>query len=369
MRIGIILHGPEIVDEGEAKRIIGILGTEHDIIAKLGGTMGRTAVLDAGLEDVIDISMGLTPSETINELKESIDLAILLNHGKNLETGRHFGRMVASRLDSSIPFIHIERPFHDGRIIYYGVNGKHYALYIRDLLKKHDKDHELIIEEGKPTPTILRTEGNNLIRRISGAFPGENIRLEGVVIGHITHHEPEIVCVDGRVTELRGVKVKQHGLEKLNRRKIDLYNAKVKTGNIRRTKHSAKIKPSLSLTSGKRIAIIDHSAESTFELVKDADIAVTVGDDTTTIASDILSRLGIPVIGITDGDLDCILGDTIVPAGSVIIRVKEGFDDIVGKEVFEKVMRSCQINIMPGDELLAATLSLAKKYLVDVKYY
>jgi len=69
------------------------------------------------------------------------------------------------------------------------VNGKHYALYIRDLLKKHDKDHELIIEEGKPTPTILRTEGNNLIRRISGAFPGENIRLEGVVIGHITHHD------------------------------------------------------------------------------------------------------------------------------------------------------------------------------------
>jgi len=82
--------------------------------------------------------------------------------------------------------------------------------------------------------------------------------------------------VDGRVTELRGVKVKQHGLEKLNRRKIDLYNAKVKTGNIRRTKHSAKIKPSLSLSSGKSIVIIDHCAESTFELVKDADIAITV---------------------------------------------------------------------------------------------
>lgn len=369
MRIGIILHGPEIVDEGEAKQIIGILGTEHDIIAKLGGTMGRTAVLDAGLEDVIDISMGLTPSETINNLKESIDLAVLLNHGKNLETGRHFGRMVASRLDISIPFIHIERPFHDGRIIYYGANGKRCALYIRELFNKLDKDHELIVEQGKPAPALLRSEGDRLVRRISGAFPGENIRLEGIVIGHITHHEPEIVCKDGRVIELRGVKVKQHGLEKLKGRKIDLHKAKVKTGNIRRTIHRAKIKPALSLTSGKNIVIIDHCAESTFELVKDADIAITVGDDTTTIASDILSRLGIPVIGITDGDPDCILGDTIVPAGSVIIRVKEGFDDIVGKEVFDKVMRSSQINIMPGDELLETILSLAKKYLVEVKYY
>lgn len=369
MHIGIVLHGPEIVDEGEAKLIIDILGKEHEIIARLGGTMGRTAVLDAGLEDLIDISTGLTPSETINALKESIDLAILLNQGKNLETGRHFGRMVASRLDSSIPFIHIERPLHDGRIIYYRANGKHCARYIHELLKKHDKDHDLIVEQGKPAPAVLRSEGGSLIRRISGAFPGENIRLEGIVIGHVTHHEPEIVCRDGRVTELRGVKVKQHGLEKLNRRTIDLYNAKVKTGNIRRTKHSAKIKPSLFLKSGKTITIIDHSAESTFELVKDADIAITVGDDTTTIASDILSRLGIPVIGITDGDLDCILGDTIVPAGSVIIQVKEGFDDILGKEILDKVMRSSKIKIMPGNELLEAVLTLAKKYLVSVKYY
>lgn len=369
MRIGIVLHGPEIVDEGEAKQIIGILGKQHDIIAKLGGTMGRTAVLDAGLEDVIDISMGLTPSETINALKESIDLAVLLNHGKTLETGRYFGSIVASKLDSSIPFIHIERPFHDGRIIYYNTNGKRCALYIRELLKKHDIKCELMVEAGPLQPLLVRSEGDRLVRRISGALPGENIRLEGIVIGHITHHEPEIICKDGRVIELRGVKVKQHGLDKLIRRRIDLSNAKVKTGNIRRTKHSPKVKPALSLTSGKKIAIIDHCAESTFELVKDVDIAITVGDDTTTIAADILSRLGIPVIGITDGDLDGILGGTIVPAGSVIIRVREGFDDIVGNEVFDKVMHSSRINIMQGDELLAAILTIAKKYLVDVKYY
>ena len=58
MRIGIILHGPEIVDVGSARKIIGIFNKEHDVTAKLGGTMGRTAVLDAGLENIIDISRG-----------------------------------------------------------------------------------------------------------------------------------------------------------------------------------------------------------------------------------------------------------------------------------------------------------------------
>ncbi|MCK5660370.1 MAG: hypothetical protein KAH86_03355, partial [Methanosarcinales archaeon] len=81
MRIGIILHGPEIVDVGSAQRIIEIFDDGHKVTARLGGTMGRTAVIDAGLEDTIDISQGLTPSETIIALKDDIDVAILLNHG------------------------------------------------------------------------------------------------------------------------------------------------------------------------------------------------------------------------------------------------------------------------------------------------
>jgi hypothetical protein len=208
------------------------------------------------------------------------------------------------------------------------------------------------------------------VRRISGAFPGENIRLEGIVIGHITHLEPEIVCKDGRVIELRGVKVKQHGLTKLKGRKIDLYKAKVKTGNIRRTIHRAKIKPALSLTSGKKIAIIDHCAESTFELVKDADIAITVGDDTTTIAADILTRLGIPIIGITDGDLDGILGDAVIPAGSIIIRVKEGFDDIIGREISRKLMMGKQkLAVNSCEEIVKKVLKLAGNKIVEIKRY
>lgn len=361
MRVGIILHGPEIVDVGSAKRIIDIFKKEHEVIAKLGGTMGRTAVLDACLEDVIDISQGLTPSETIIALKDSIDLAILLNHGKTLDTGRFFGRIVASRIPL-LPLVHIERPDCDGRIIYYEPHAQRCAEYVRDML--HDT-YDLPIERGSPAPLHIRREGNFVIRRVSGAFAGENIRLDGSVIGEVARPEPEIVCKNGRIVELRGIKAKPHGLEKLENRKIDILTARVRTGNIRRSPHEPRIKK--VLPEGK-LAIIDHCAESTFELVKDAGLVITVGDDTTTIAADILTRLGIPVIGIVDGDMDEVLGNTAVPSGSVIIRVREGFDDIVGREVFE-IMKGEEKLRMEKGELLARILALAEKYVVEVTYY
>lgn len=370
MRIGIILHGPEIIDMGSAQRIIEIFKQEHEVIVKLGGTMGRTAVLDAGLEDVIDISEGLTPSETIIALKDCIDLAILLNHGKTLDTGRHFGRIITSKLNpNSKPLVHIERPDCDGRIIYYCSRAKRCAEYVKKMLMKYYENYDLPIERGSIIPLYIRTEGDMLIRRICGAFPGENIRVDGIAIGTIAHPEPEIVCKDGRVVELRGVNIKPHGLEKLKNRRIDLFTAKVKTGNIRRTMHKPRVKTAQSGTYFKTVTIIDHCAESTFELIKDANIVITVGDDTTAIAADILTRFGIPIIGITDGDLDCILEDSAVPTGSVIIRVWAGFDDIIGREIFERLMRGKQRFHLKGDELLSQILELAQKYIVEIKYY
>jgi hypothetical protein len=366
MRIGIVLHGPEIIDTGSAKRIIDIFRKEHEVIAKLGGTMGRTAVLDAGLEDVIDISKGLTPSETIISIKESIDLAILLNHGKTLDTGRHFGRIIASKIRLSLPFVHIERPDCGGRIIYYSSHGKSCAYFVRSILMKNYETYDLPVELGMPLPSHIRTEGDLIIRRVAGAYEGENIRLDGAVIGIVTHPEPEIVCRGDRIVEVRGVKIKLHGIEKLEKRKIDLYTAKVKTGNIRRSRHEPRIKE-VKPEKRSKIAIIDHCAESTFELVKDAGLVIAVGDDTTTIAADILTRLGIPVIGIIDGDIDGVLENTVVPEDSVIIRVMPGFDDVVGREVFETLGR--QRLSMGRNELLTSILALAEKYVVEVVYY
>ncbi|MDD5472937.1 MAG: DUF2117 domain-containing protein [Candidatus Methanoperedens sp.] len=225
-----------------------------------------------------------------------------------------------------------------------------------------------IIESGRPAPSHVRVEGDRVIRRISGAFEGENIRLDGVVIGEVTRSEPEIVCKDGRIVGLHGIEIKQHGLEKFKNRKLDIFTARVKTGNIRRTKQNPKIKR-VKPSAMNKIAIIDHCAESTFELVKDAGLVVTVGDDTTTIAADILTRLGIPVIGIIDGDIDGVLDNTVVPEDSVIICVKPGFDDIVGKGVSAKLFGNKQQKVWGKDELLTRILALAEKYIVEVTYY
>jgi hypothetical protein len=369
MRIGIILHGPEIVDVGSAGKIIDIFEQEHDVTARLGGTMGRTAVLDAGLEKVIDISRGLTPSETILAMKNDLDIAILLNHGKTLDTGRYFGRIIASRIDNSVPFVHIERPDYEGRIIYYHPPAKRYAEFVRDFLVKYNESYDLPVEPGRPAPSYVRIEGECIIRRIGGAFAGENIRLDGVVIGEVIKPEIEIICKDGRIVELNGIKVKLHGLEKLENRRIDLFTAKVKTGGIRRTRQKPKIADLGPGKSNNKIAMIDHAAESTFELVKDAGLVITVGDDTTTIAADILTRLGIPVIGIIDGDIDGVLENTVVPEGSIIIRVRPGFDDVVGREVSQELMGGKQQFRHDRDELIARILALAENYVVEVTYY
>ena len=55
MRIGVVVHGPNIIDSGYALKLIDLLKSYGDVSARLGGTMGRTAVIDASLEDVIDI--------------------------------------------------------------------------------------------------------------------------------------------------------------------------------------------------------------------------------------------------------------------------------------------------------------------------
>jgi len=112
MKIGVVIHGPEMIDSGQAKAILDILSAEGEVSAKLGGTMGRTAVIDAGLENVIDTSQRLKPSESIGALSATSDVVILLNHGKTTETGREFGRILISNLQDrdNKQIVQIERP-------------------------------------------------------------------------------------------------------------------------------------------------------------------------------------------------------------------------------------------------------------------
>lgn len=103
------------------------------------------------------------------------------------------------------------------------------------------------------------------------------------------------------------------------------------------------------------MAIIDHSASRSLDSIgADTVCALTVGDDTTEIAGDVLARKGVRIIGITDGDKDCLLGGAVKASGSVVLLVSGITDDEAGALVAREV---------PGLDTFEGFLSSVKRAL------
>jgi hypothetical protein len=119
LKIGLVVHGPEIVDSGYAQKFIEFLGNYGVVKSRLGGTMGRTAVIDAHLEDKIDISQKLFPSQSVDKFnQENCDVIFLINYGKSSVTGHAFGYKVYNNSQGQPPLIQIERPGEeDGSVV------------------------------------------------------------------------------------------------------------------------------------------------------------------------------------------------------------------------------------------------------------
>ena len=340
MKIGLVIHGPEIIDSGQAALILDFLSSGGEVNAILGGTMGKTAVIDASLEDSIDIRNKLKPSEAIEFLSKSCDAVYLMNHGKSFENGLTFGSMVTAKFDNldRVPILQIERPgLNDGRIICWN-KGSH--LHANEL----SNELGLGVVSGLPKgrPVLVEDQGRFAIRKVSGVFRGENILVNGIIIGRAESEDVKIILEDGFIRSIDGGSIKEHGVEKLHgyekKIPVDIRSAWVKSGPLRRINYSPRMgdrRDKGGVPSVKAV-LIDHNAEDCFELADGADVAVTVGDDTTAIAADILYRLAVPVIGITDGDLDGLHRNCIYP-GSIILRLVSGSDDIVGRSVCENL--------------------------------
>ncbi|MEA3281498.1 MAG: DUF2117 domain-containing protein [Euryarchaeota archaeon] len=360
--IGVVIHGPEVIDSGGARHVLDVLQEHYTVTAMLGGTMGRTAVLDARLEDEIDISRRMALSDTIDLLSWT-DAVILLSRGKSIDSGIAFGRITVSRA-KKIPVIQIESQTRNSVVIPWN-GATEWAEAIAGIM-------DLPIRTPPPAQNVrLAYTADGLThRRIHNVMPGETIRINGIVVGTAVSGDVEIVVDDFRVVAITGTRIKEHGIEKL--RRIDLKSALVRTGSIRRTQHEARVGrvDAKEKIGDLRVVLIDHDAESTFELSEGADIAVTVGDDTTAIAGDILYRLGIPVIGITDMDLDDVLSNTNILPGSAILRVKPGYDDVIGALVRDRLFGGTgQMVARSFESVREQVVGIAGARLIEVLEY
>jgi hypothetical protein len=315
MRFGIIIHGPEVIDTGRAKHLIRFLGEMAYCEVCLGGAMGAVAVIDACLENVIDISRREKVSEAMIRLDRSCDVIVVLNHAKTRESGIAFGSILMERLSHKLehPAIQLDIDF------------------ILPLNQKADcMTREISSRLNLEVESLTSDRTHDMKRAIHGVIPGENIWINGNVIGRALDQSVTIRIDDG-LPIFEGVKVKEDGLRKVL--PFDLHDAMIRTGHIRRTK---AVPRSVDKRSNGKIMLIDHCAEDSFFETKDASLAITVGDDTTRIAGALLYRKGMPIIGITDGDEDGICGEEVFSSGSVILKLHPGNDDLLGKEVRDR---------------------------------
>ncbi|MGC9516608.1 MAG: DUF2117 domain-containing protein [Methanomicrobiales archaeon] len=335
MMIGLVVHGPHIVDSGYAKKILNMLKDHGDVKARLGGTMGRTAVYDAHLENSIDINSKLLPSESIDKFtQENCDVIFLINYGKSNLTGHAFGYKVFNRCKITPKLIQIERPGEkDGSIVPWSFHDEKMIKDISDKLNlKIISPNGIIAKmEDKYELNSDYSNKNVKLRKIAGVGPEENIFVNGIVVGRSESSDVILVSENGLITELKGGVLKKHGVEKLG--KIDINKAIIKTGLLRKSIIKPRIVEKKDNNGQFNIAFLNHAAEDIYRL-KDADMVVTVGDDTTLVAGDILYRFKVPVIGITDGDLDKVVENGFKSDGSMIIELEDGWDDIIGQKLF-----------------------------------
>lgn len=346
--IGIVVHGPEIIDSGCAKMIFDLLNdfnhnsTKIKTMAKLGGTIGRVAVIDNNLETTIDISEKLVPSESLKKLNNCNDILFLINYGKSKETGHTFGKIVVERSNiKNKTVIQIERPKEkDGTILIWNTPKNDFE---NKLINYLSNKLNLPIENCISNGLTIWEEHNNIYRELHGVDKGEAIMLNGIVVGRAIGAPVILVSNNNKLINIINGEVKWHGVEKLG--EIDLKKVIIKTGILRR--HPSNINKNkknnkgyeYDLSSKGEVIIVNHAGEDVLEEIKNKKVSavITIGDDTTTICGDILARFDIKIIGITDGDRDDILKNPIITEGSNIFLIKNCKDDDVGEMLEEKL--------------------------------
>lgn len=352
--IGILFHGAEVIDSGWAKKIIDAMKTLDDVRCVLAGTMGRTAVIDNGLQEFE--FWGKMPGESLCQLASKADNIILATSSKSEASAMAFAALVVKHADVTTPVVQIEcsTPF--------------FVEWVQEIsLPIVDMFRTMKIEQRQTTEikqSVWESDGK-IFRSMTTAKPDDFILVNGIMVGRAKKADIVFVYRNGHIIDIQGCSIKQHGIEKLDRfGSFDIAKAKLaSTSAIRSSKTVPRIQPA----KGSGVSFIDHAGMHVYDLADNVEGVVTVGDDTTTVVADILYRSQIPVIGIIDGDRDLILKNPHYTPGSVMLTVPE--DDEFGLKVFDIIFQNNQRLNATFAEVLGQTEKLAKEILIEKRVF
>lgn len=272
--------------------------------------MARTAAKESGLPALFD---GRRPSEILTEYPDN--QAILIHRAKTEESAHRFGSLIHAHLKDR-GLILIEPG--TCQILTWEPVDPLLCSWLSDITGYQVLSGN--VHEEHPPDT----------RVIGGCLPGEPVFVNGIIIGYATNTEAVISLQDGTIRAVSGIELKEHGVEKLVRFGCpDLKTAWCKSGNIRISRPK---KGERQLKMG-RVVVIDHSAMACYgSFDPDTCGLVTIGDDTTSICGHIGCFRGMPILGITDGDIDGIVPEGYAP-GSVVLQTTRERDDELGIEI------------------------------------
>ena len=191
--LGLLFHGPEVVDEGEAEEALAAVrsaGFEYEAV--LGGITGKTAIIDAGLQHIIDISGDKKPSEVaLDFIERGIDFIILVNHAKNKDSaialGRGILRNVFKGLRDKREFSFVQAEYAVRTFFKWILSSKHEDAFrkLKDAFGFDDEDFSSAVAD--IAAFADRADVRGVVRReISGVLPNEKILVNGVVIGRVS---------------------------------------------------------------------------------------------------------------------------------------------------------------------------------------
>jgi len=332
-RVGMVIQGPGPLYGGTAERLLRLLeewGVGREV--RISGTLGKVAALDLGWREGTEFETPLLPSQALEELSRgNPDLLILLTGCKSLETGMYMGKKIAenARLVRllGIPLTQVETA-GGGAVIHWSGDPS--------LSQKLARGLSLELRFPPSFTGKIERRGGRIYRTLVGVRPGEKILVDGYVVGESLSTHVTLVARGRRLEEILGGRKYPRGIRKVGR--VDLTRCTVKTLRTLRGVPPGRILP------GRRKgnwAILVERADSVLERAGRAGLAIAIGDDTTLITREILSRLGVPVLGVVDGDADGLLEGSGERGGRglSLIRVKPGKDDEAGELLRERLFR------------------------------